>query len=79
MVEIKLKDEIKINGTAVKSLSMRQPRVSDQLAASDSSRSAAHQEINLLANLCEVSPDDISSMTLRDYRQLQKVFESFLE
>lgn len=56
---------------------MREPCVSDELAvekiASDGTR-----ERTLFANLCEVSIDSLSLMTLHDYRKLQAAYRDFL-
>ena len=36
------------------------------------------KEIAMFANLCEVSPDDIKRLTLRDYKKLQVAFMDFI-
>lgn len=76
---IKLESGIDIDGTTVKTLTMREPTVADQLAASEVSGGNAVQEITLIANLCEVTPDDIKKLTLKDYRKVQEAFAGFTE
>lgn len=77
--QIKLENGIDIDGTTVKTLTMREPTVADQLAASEIKGTSAVQEITLIANLCEVSPDDIKKLTLKDYRKVQEAFAGFTE
>jgi hypothetical protein len=64
------------NGT--NSLTMRPPRVRDQLAADKTPGGDGDKEIMMFANLCEVTPNEISDLYMSDYRQLQKVFKDFL-
>lgn len=61
-----------------KTLSMRRPKVRDQLAADQQSSSDAERERNYFANLCEVSPDTIDELDLKDYKQLQDMYGRFL-
>jgi hypothetical protein len=67
-----------IAGAKVPTLTMREPTVGDQVAAMRSSKSSASREIAILANLCEITPDDLSQLTLRDYGRLQAAFSDFL-
>ena len=78
-IDIELGSPLEIDGAKIKALRMREPTVADQLAASEMSGSAAKQEITLMANLCEVTPDDIKRLKLRDYRKLQEAFAVFTE
>lgn len=66
------------DGTTVMALTMREPTVEDQLAASEAGGSDAMQEVRLIANLCEVTPDAIRSLKLRDYYRVQQVYASFI-
>jgi hypothetical protein len=76
-VDIKLFKPININGTEISTLRMREPYVSDQLAAEEIKGTSGAQEVHLFANLCEVSPDDIRNLSLKDYRQFQQTFLDF--
>lgn len=78
-VDIALSRPLTIAGAEVKALRMREPTVADQLAAEEAKGSDATREIAMFANLCEVTPDDIKRMTLKDYRAAQKAFASFLD
>lgn len=77
--DIKLGRPLEIAGVAVSTLRMREPTVGDQMVASEIKGSAAQQEIVMIANLCEISPDDIKRLPLRDYRKLQEAFLGFTE
>lgn len=77
--KIELKTGIDIDGAKIKTLTMREPTVADQLAASEVKGNSAQQEITLIANLCEITPDDVKKMTLHDYRKVQTAFAGFTE
>ena len=76
-VNIELSRPIEIDGVQVTTLRMREPTVADQLILEDMKGSDAAKEVALVANLCEVTPDDIKRLTLRDYRKVQKAFSGF--
>lgn len=78
-VDIKLSRPLAIAGADVTALRMREPTVADQLAAEESKGNDAAREIAMFANLCEVAPDDIKRLTLKDYRAVQKAFAGFLD
>jgi hypothetical protein len=59
-------------------LTIRRPKVRDQLAAEKAKGSDSEKEIALLANLCEVAPSDIEAMDLVDYKALTEKYRSFL-
>lgn len=50
-------------------LTMREPRVEDQLAAKGGND---EREIALVANLCEIAPAEIRALTIRNYKRLQQ-------
>lgn len=77
--DIKLSSPMTIAGAEVKALRMREPTVADQLASEEVKGSDAAREIAMFANLCEVSPDEIKQLTLKDYRAVQKAFAGFLD
>lgn len=65
------------DGVALKSIVMREPRVSDQLAV-DNISSSAKSEVMLIANLCDVSPETIEGMTMRQYGRVQDAYQAFM-
>lgn len=77
--EIKLQTGILIDGVTVKTLAMREPTVGDQIAAQEVKGTPAAQEVALMANLCEITPNDIKAMTLRDYRKVQEALAGFTD
>lgn len=78
-VDIELSRPIEIDGAQVTALRMREPTVADQLILEDMKGSDAAKEVALVANLCEVTPDDIKRLTMRDYRKVQKAFSGFTD
>jgi len=80
MKDLALKYPVKIDGTDIKTLKMRRPKVRDQKAASLSADGdVAAMEIALFANLCEVTQETIEDMDMSDYRKLQEAYSGFLE
>lgn len=77
--KITLKRAIEIDGVAVTELTMREPLVSDQLAVESAASTVAQQEIAIIANLCEVAPVAIKSLTMRDYKKVQTAYMDFTE
>jgi len=67
-----------IDGTEVKSLKMREPFVEDQLAADRASSNSAEAEITLISNLCEISPEAVRRLTMRQYSRLQTALSVFI-
>ncbi|SMG62935.1 conserved hypothetical protein, partial [methanotrophic bacterial endosymbiont of Bathymodiolus sp.] len=54
-VKIELTHAINIDGTKVSVLSLRRPKVRDMLSVEKSIDNDAEKEIQLFANLCEIS------------------------
>lgn len=77
-IDVALSRPMVIDGAQVKALRMREPTVADQLASEEMKGSDSAKEIAMLANLCEVSPDDIKRLTLKDYKKLQAAFLGFI-
>jgi len=77
-VEIVLEQAITVNGESFEKLSIRAPKVRDMMTASNAEGSDVEKEVRLFATLCEVPPEVIEELTLKDYQQLQKAYEGFL-
>jgi hypothetical protein len=77
-VDIALSRPFDMQGTKVTSIRMREPTVADQLAA-DGKGSDAAREIAMMANLAEISPEDIKRLPLKDYKRLQTGFMVFID
>lgn len=78
-IAIPLKRPVEIDGAEVGELTMREPTVEDQLSIDKMKGGEAEKELHLFANLCEVTPEDLRKLTLRDYRKVQEGFRSFLD
>lgn len=78
-IDIVLSRPIKIDGAEITALRMREPTVKDQLVMDAKGGSDAQKELAMMANLCQLRPDDLTQLTLRDYKKVQKVFLGFLD
>ena len=72
-----LKYPITINGLQVDSVTMRRPTVGDLLDAERGGADDKTAEIRLMANLCQLAPDDIKLLDLYDYGKLQTQLGKF--
>lgn len=78
VVPISLDHPVEADGVTVEALSMRRPRVADQLAVEKTGRTEGAREVALFANLCQVSPETVRRLALSDYFEMQRVFKGFL-
>lgn len=78
MEKIKLDEPIKIDGVLVHEFSLRKPKVRDMMIAEKSNVSESEREVNLVANLADVSVDVIQELDLRDYMKIQNWLKDFL-
>jgi hypothetical protein len=78
-VDITLSKPALFNGVSQSVLRMREPTVGDQEAASVMNGSDASREITVFANLCEILPDDIRKLPLREYKRLQTAYMAFID
>lgn len=69
--EITLTRPRQVNGMETAVLRMREPTVEDMERYQDDKGSDAQREVRMIANLCEISPEDVRKMPLRDYARLQ--------
>lgn len=68
-----------IEGAKVATLTMREPTVDDQLAASEVQGSEVLKEITLLANLAMIPAAEVRKLPVRDYQRLQAAFSNFTD
>ena len=78
MTTIKLKHPIKVDGVEIQELTMRRPKVRDQIAAEKGGGSDAEKELRMFANLCEITPQSLEEMDMVDYKALQEAYVDFL-
>lgn len=76
-VDIELARPIRVDGVSVKVLRMREPTVGDQLAMDVVKGGDAAKELAMMSNLCQITPDQLQTLTLRDYKKVQAAFVNF--
>lgn len=77
--DITLSRGVEILGSKVSVIRMREPTVADQEVASVMKGTDAQREIAQFATLCDLAPEDIRKLPLRDYTRLQKAFVNFID
>jgi len=77
-VKIELTHSIEIDGAKVSVIQLRRPKVRDMLSVEKSVDNDAEKEIQLFANLSELSPDNLLELDMADYATLQKAYQDFL-
>lgn len=77
--DITLSRPADIAGVKSATLRMREPTVADQEVASEMNGSDAAREITVFANLCDLAPDDIRKLPLREYKRLQTAYLAFID
>lgn len=78
-IDITLMRGIDVDGAKVTALRMREPTVADQETAVNMDGEPATLEIFYLANLCEVSPDQIRKLSVRDFKRIQEAYAVFTD
>ena len=75
-ITVTLAKGIMAGGEKRTEITLREPTVGDNMAARQSAKgdNAGH-EVNLLANLAGLSPDEIRSAKMRDYTRLQEALD----
>ena len=77
--DITLSRPLEIAGAKVSVIRMREPTVGDQRASDAAKGDEGAREISLMANLCELAPDDLHRLPLRDYKRLQAALVGFID
>jgi hypothetical protein len=75
--KIELDFPVEISGVQVKHLIMRRPKVRDEVAFTKHSGDDADKTLQLLANLCEVTPEDLMELDSSDFGKLEAQFQDF--
>lgn len=78
MAVVTLSRPATIAGAQVSQIAMREPTVDDQLAAEKLGEGGQADKI-YMANLCQLAPEDIGRLPLRDFKRLQMAFLFFLD
>ena len=74
---IELDYPIMVDGSEVKTVSLRRPKVRDLIAAAKGNRGNEERELSLIANLAEMSPQDLEELDVKDYAKAQKTPSDF--
>ena len=78
-VTVPLKYGAEESGVTLPALTMRRPKVKDQLRAQKMSGvSDAEREVRLFSDLCMVPPATIEGLDLEDYSALQTAYQGWL-
>jgi hypothetical protein len=78
-IQIELSYPVRSDGTELRVLQLRRPKVKDQLLVSKQGGTEEEKEVRLFANLCEVTPETIQDMDMEDYRKLQDTYVGFFD
>ncbi|GHT97827.1 hypothetical protein FACS1894126_2570 [Alphaproteobacteria bacterium] len=78
MEKIKLNESIKIDDVLVHEISLRRPKVRDRLLVEKGNGSDAEKEVNFIANLASITPEEVQEIDLQDYAKIQDVLRNFL-
>lgn len=74
---IALVHPVTVDGTEITALTLRRPKVRDQIAAQDGGGTDADKEIRLCALLTNVSEAVLRELDLEDYIALQQAMKGF--
>lgn len=78
MTQIKLDFPITVDGATLAEIKLRRPTVKDmRVARLTGGKDDAAQEINLIANLAQLTPDAIESLDMADFVKVQKALQGF--
>ena len=78
MTQIKLEFPITVDGATLAEIKLRRPTVKDmRVARLTGGKDDAAQEINLIANLAQLTPDAIESLDMADFVKVQKALQGF--
>ncbi len=77
-IDVKLTDGIDVDGTLTYSITVRKPKVKDLLNAERQSKGESDANVRFLANLTDLTPDQIGELSIADYKKLNEVLAGFL-
>ncbi|WP_018692271.1 phage tail assembly protein [Algicola sagamiensis] len=76
--ELTLQDPIERHGESIAVLTFRVPTVRD-LELVDDIESTLKRTIHIMANVCQWTPDEVSALSIRDYKAFEAALFDFLE
>lgn len=78
-IDVTLKSPAKTSAGEVSMIRVREPTAGDLVNFQEATGSDAKKEIDQFAHLCELTPEDIRGLTLRNYVRLQEAFKLFTQ
>lgn len=76
-MQIELSHPVVSDGTELRVLNLRRPKVRDVLLAAKIGGTDEEKEVRMFANLCEVASETIEELDIADYKELQESYKSF--
>lgn len=70
---------LEVNGAKLTVIRMREPSVEDQLAMDAMDGGDAAKELGMFANLCTIDKANLRTLSLRNYKRVQRAFVGFLD
>lgn len=77
--EVNLTYPIEVAGRVTKTLFVRRPKLRDYEALESIANGELEKDIRLLANLTEISPDEVRELDMIDFHKVNKVIAGFLD
>lgn len=71
--------QLEVNGAKVAVIRMREPNVNDQLAMDAIDGGDAAKELGMFANLCTIDKANLATLSLRNYKRVQRAFVGFID
>lgn len=68
-----------IDGVKTSAVSMREPTVLDQLISEGTKGTDLEKEVRIFANLCDLAPDSIKGLSVRNYKRLVVTYLGFVD
>lgn len=75
---VSLRYPVTVAGVSYSLLTLRRPKVQDELHAEHAGGTQADKEVSVLASIAGVAPDVIAALDMADYKALQKAYTGFL-
>jgi hypothetical protein len=76
-IDVTIGTPITVLGASVSSIRVRNPEARDVFAAKKAAKTPEDQELNLLASLTTLSPDDLLSLKMADYVLVKEALDTF--
>lgn len=67
------------DGVEISTLTVRRPKVRDQVNAAKVPGTDQDREVRMFAELCAVTPDMIEDLDIVDYEKLQDAYRGFMK